>query len=377
MSLNVTANIRCLDPQFAGGPDAQSVASYTQQTRHAVTVEERVPIYDGRAAAGFRLFDVTAPESEQAEARRQQQRCGYTLARKVWTVPEQAIVQIQNPSKARDDGSADRDGEVPGAKQQFFEELAAMVCRITGAKHCAMTAWSIRDGAKRGKEGNASAAFVGAYSFFSHSDFTPAMGRGAWKMFQKRVPGYTDAEARNLKFSFMNVWKPTARAVEQFPLAVLDWRSCAPTDCHEVELGYALTPTEKASKGGQGEARGVAGGDDGYSAKSLAEDASIAGFYKPRVAQTVHRPDNRWVYFPAMCVDEALVFTQYDQRFDERHPRRFAKHTFHTAFFDESAPESAGRRSSIEVRFLCAFEEGGGNGADDDDTAPPQAGCRL
>ena len=117
MSLNITANIRCLDPQFAGGPDAQSVASYTQQTRHAVTVEERVPIYDGRAAAGFRLFDVTAPESEQAEARRQQQRCGYTLARKVWTVPEQAIVQIQNPSKARDDGSADRDGEVPGAKQ--------------------------------------------------------------------------------------------------------------------------------------------------------------------------------------------------------------------------------------------------------------------
>merc|ERR1712083_640319 len=84
-------------------------------------------------------------------------------------------------------------------------------------------------------------------------------------------------------------------------------------------------------------------------------DSSIAGFYMPRLAQVVHRPEHRWIYFPRMTLDEMFVFTQYDQRFDDE-PQKFAKHTFHTAFWDPSAPDPARRRQSIEVRLLCAFD---------------------
>lgn len=63
--------------------------------------------------------------------------------------------------------------------------------------------------------------------------------------------------------------------------------------------------------------------------------------------------------FPLMQLDEMFVFVQYDQRFQESDPRRFAKHTFHTAFFDDSAKKDFRRRASIEVRLLCAFEDDG------------------
>ena len=46
----------------------------------------------------------------------------------------------------------------------------------------------------------------------------------------------------------MNIWKPTNDTVQQFPLGILDWRTVDPQDCHEVELGYALTPTSKKEK---------------------------------------------------------------------------------------------------------------------------------
>ena len=44
---------------------------------------------------------------------------------------------------------------------------------------------------------------------------------------------------------------------------------------------------------------------------------------------------------------------------DENNKERFCKHTFHSAFWDESAPENPIRRQSIEIRLLCAYEDDG------------------
>ena len=54
---------------------------------------------------------------------------------------------------------------------------------------------------------------------------------------------------------------------------------------------------------------------------------------------------------------------QHSVRVLHKHPDRFAKHTFHTAFWDESAPEEFRRRTSMEIRFLCAFEDDHAAGA--------------
>lgn len=63
---------------------------------------------------------------------------------------------------------------------------------------------------------------------------------------------------------------------------------------------------------------------------------------------------SQWYYYPRCRPDEMLVFTQCDSRADQGH----AKHCFHTAFWDEDAPENSPRRQSVEFRFICGFEKG-------------------
>ena len=358
----IPAKIRCLDKKYASGVDAAEVASYTAQTRNEVTEERYVTMVNGRVETpqAWSVKEMERDELELMEKRKFLQQRGFCLLQYDGSVSNNAIAKIMNPAKARDDGLTDRPGEIPGAKTKFFRELERTVKKLTGAKYCCMTAWSIRNGAKRvkGSEESKGVSFVGAYSFFSHSDFTPAMGRAAYKMCMKRVPELSESKAKRMKYSFMNIWKPTNDTVQQFPLGILDWRTVDPQDCHEVELGYALTPTSKKEKGtSEGEA-GYHNKDDGYGARNKA-DKSIAGFYMPRLAQVVHRPNHKWVYFPNQTLNEIWLFTQYDQRFDENNKERFCKHTFHSAFWDESAPENPIRRQSIEIRLLCAYEDDG------------------
>merc|ERR1719272_455156 len=60
----------------------------------------------------------------------------------------------------------------------------------------------------------------------------------------------------------------------------------------------------------------------------------------------LHDPSHRWVYFPKMQPDEALVFKIFDSRRDGR-----VRAGCHTAFKDPLGVPGA-HRSSIEVRTL-------------------------
>ena len=76
--------------------------------------------------------------------------------------------------------------------------------------------------------------------------------------------------------------------------------------------------------------------------------------YPDRVGQTyrlMHNPRHRWVYFPRMRRDEALVFKVYDSAKDGR-----ARFTPHTSFDDPTTPAGAAPRQSIEARALAFFE---------------------
>ncbi len=75
--------------------------------------------------------------------------------------------------------------------------------------------------------------------------------------------------------------------------------------------------------------------------------------YPHRVGQTYrlrYNPNHRWIYFPEMHRDEAIVFKVYDSERDGR-----ARFTPHTSFRDPTSPFNAPPRQSIEVRAFAFF----------------------
>jgi hypothetical protein len=63
-----------------------------------------------------------------------------------------------------------------------------------------------------------------------------------------------------------------------------------------------------------------------------------------------HNPKHSWFYCSDMKRDEAFVFRSYDS------DPRFPIHTPHTAFQDETCPEEAGPRMSLEIRVFAFWE---------------------
>jgi hypothetical protein len=141
-----------------------------------------------------------------------------------------------------------------------------------------------------------------------HNDYTEKSGP------QRLRDLLGDEDARRLegrRFAIVNVWRPIAGPVEDWPLAVCDAQSIAREDLVATDLIYP---------GRVGETYAVA--------------------YNPR---------HSWFYFPKMRSDEALLLKCYDSD-----PAR-ARFTAHTAFHDPSAPAGAAPRQSIEVRTLAIF----------------------
>ena len=64
----------------------------------------------------------------------------------------------------------------------------------------------------------------------------------------------------------------------------------------------------------------------------------------------LYHPEQRWYYFPAMQVNEALLFKTFDSETDGR-----ARFTIHSSFTEPTAPADAPPRMSIETRCLVFF----------------------
>jgi hypothetical protein len=68
------------------------------------------------------------------------------------------------------------------------------------------------------------------------------------------------------------------------------------------------------------------------------------------IQQAVYNPAHRWVYFPEMRPDEALLIKTYDSATDGR-----ARFTLHSSFDDPTAPADAPPRESLETRCFAFF----------------------
>jgi hypothetical protein len=141
-----------------------------------------------------------------------------------------------------------------------------------------------------------------------HSDYTVASGP---QRVRDIVPD--DAEALlQRRVAFFNVWKPLYRRVEELPLAMCDATTHASDDMLRMDLKYRERTGE---------------------------------IYVMR-----YSPAHRWMYFPQMEAEQALLLKTYDSETDGR-----ARFMGHTAFEDPGSLPDAPKRESIEVRTMAFF----------------------
>ncbi len=140
-----------------------------------------------------------------------------------------------------------------------------------------------------------------------HNDYTEGSG-------PQRVRDLLPEEADELlqrRYAFINVWRPTRGPVLESPLAVCDVRSTASGDFVACDIVYRDRTGE--------------------------------------IYTVTWSPRHRWLYFPRMQVDEAILIKCYDT---DRAVARFAPHV---AFVDPTAPPDAPPRESLEIRTVAFF----------------------
>lgn len=145
-----------------------------------------------------------------------------------------------------------------------------------------------------------------------HNDFTANSGYTRARLVLRSLGEDADSWLQG-RFSIVNVWRAISNPIEESPLAVSDARSIAATDWVASDL-----------------------------------------VYRDRVGETygvIYNPSHRWVYFPQMHRDEALLIKCFDSTEDGK-----ARFSAHSAFDDPTSPPDASPRESIELRTFLFYE---------------------
>jgi hypothetical protein len=189
-------------------------------------------------------------------------------------------------------------------KAVYYPEVEALIKEVTGASRVVIFDHTLRSGSEAEREEK----LVREPVLSAHNDYTEWSG-------PQRVREILPDEAEELlkrRFAIVQVWRAIAQPIESNPLALADARSVTMDDLLVAERRYPH-----------------------------------------RVGQTYrlkYSPAHRWVYFPRMRRDEAIVFKVYDSQTDGR-----ARFTPHTAFDDPTTPPGAPPRQSIEARAFAFF----------------------
>lgn len=189
---------------------------------------------------------------------------------------------------------------------QFYPQVIEFVKRHTGAKRVEVFDHTIRK--RLPADLKVQTTVQRPAVLLVHSDYTPRSG-------PQRVRDILPDEAEDLlqrRVAFFNVWKPLYRRVEELPLAMCDASTQVDEDLLVMELKYRERTGE---------------------------------IYVMR-----HSPQHRWIYFPQMEANQALLLKTYDSETDGR-----ARFMGHTAFEDPNTPPDAPKRESIEVRTMAFF----------------------
>lgn len=185
----------------------------------------------------------------------------------------------------------------------YYPEMAALIREATGASQVVVFDHNLRldagDGAGLGNRRPAVRRV--------HNDYT---SRSAPQRLSG-ILGRSTAEIR--RYAVVNVWRPIKGPVETAPLALADATSVAADDVVAADLIYPDRTGE--------------------------------------IYYATWNQRHRWIYYPRMDCNEALLIKGYDSLTDGR-----ARFALHTAFDDPTTPRGAPPRESIEVRALALFE---------------------
>ena len=192
-------------------------------------------------------------------------------------------------------------------RSQYYAEAIQVIRQATGAEHVVVFDHTLRSAEPSERE----ATTIREPGNRVHNDQTFLSG-------PRRVRDHLppeEAEARLRKrHGIINFWRPIGNPVENWPLALCDARSIAPSD---------LVPTDLV--------------------------------YPDKVGETYsfrYNPDHRWFYYPRLSPDEVLLLKIFDSRTDGT-----ARLTAHTAFDDPTSRPGAPPRRSIELRTLVFWDE--------------------
>ena len=225
MELTLTdSTIRYLNDTYKG----QGHVSYTKETSKTLTAQFNVSVADGREL----------PNDGVAQLREK----GFVLVPFVTSVHAD-LGHIENPDHYKTETQLQTPETEVGrfAREQYWRECEELTKEYTGAPHCFVIGHAVRKGNDNASDG---VGYLTAYATFAHCDYTKEIAEDAAdKMLLKRIPGITLREAAEFEVGFYNIWQPTNAPVHQNPLAMLDFNTVDPSDVMNVELGYAVTPT--------------------------------------------------------------------------------------------------------------------------------------
>jgi hypothetical protein len=189
-------------------------------------------------------------------------------------------------------------------KSVYYPEVEQLIKTTSGASRVVIFDHTLRSGDEMERE----TRLIREPVLSAHNDYTEWSG-------PNRVREFLPDEAEVLltrRFAIIQVWRAINQPIQANPLAVAEAKSVAMEDFLVAERRYPH-----------------------------------------RVGQTYrlkYSPNHRWIYFPEMRRDEALVFKVYDSAKDGR-----ARFTPHTSFDDPMSPPNASPRQSIEVRAFAFF----------------------
>jgi hypothetical protein len=219
------------------------------------------------------------------------------------SLEQNGFVLVQRPTAVRDFF------DKAHMRSVYYPELVALVKEISGASRAVVFDHTVRSGNESEREEK----LVREPVLYVHNDYTEVSGpRRIRELLPTLAPEWDVESLLAKRFAIIQVWRPI-RTVLENPLAIADARSLDSGDLITVERRYP-----------------------------------------DRVGETYRlkfNPAHRWVYFPRMQPDEAIVFKVYDSARDGR-----ARFTPHTAFRDPTTPPDAPHRQSVEARLFAFFD---------------------
>jgi hypothetical protein len=261
--------------------------------------------------------------------------------RTAWYAPR--TVRICDGRPFRDDFGLDRSGFAlldhdsavtdfgdPGQLDGgYTNEATGLVRAVTGADEVVSLGWVIRRAGKdmRGAQPPAPDVHIDVHPGRANDRMTAAASEG--RPFRRAI--------------MTSLWRAFSRPPQDWPLAILDYRSVSDTEGVPNLLLFVDTLPESDDVPGSPDPDDVPGSPDPDDVPGSPDSDDF-----PAGAVFSWRPEHRWWYFPGMHAGEALLFKLHDT------DHSVAWRAPHTAFHDAGA-SGAHPRESVELRTVAFF----------------------